>query len=171
VYFLTPFRIDALLLGGLAALWMRGPERAAMEKAAPYLLTFCTVAAGVLGVVWARRYGDQAIPGWAYTFGLSLIDLFAAALIVVALNPQGPVYRALNLAALRAVGRVSYGAYVFHDLVRGPCMQAAGLLDAAHRGLLSTVLGGAATGLLAWLSFRFLETPFLRLKERWTVRR
>jgi peptidoglycan/LPS O-acetylase OafA/YrhL len=28
----------------------------------------------------------------------------------------------------------------------------------------------ACTLLLSWLSFRFYESPFLNLKERWTVR-
>jgi peptidoglycan/LPS O-acetylase OafA/YrhL len=33
-----------------------------------------------------------------------------------------------------------------------------------------SVLGFCFTLLIAWLSFRFFESPFLDLKERWTVR-
>ena len=36
--------------------------------------------------------------------------------------------------------------------------------------MFAAVLALAGTCLLAWLSFRFLETPFLNLKERLTVR-
>jgi peptidoglycan/LPS O-acetylase OafA/YrhL len=32
------------------------------------------------------------------------------------------------------------------------------------------LIGFAGTCALAWLSFRFFETPFLNLKERWTHR-
>jgi peptidoglycan/LPS O-acetylase OafA/YrhL len=34
--------------------------------------------------------------------------------------------------------------------------------------ILVAVLGLATTFLLAWFSFRFFETPFLNLKERYT---
>jgi len=43
-------------------------------------------------------------------------------------------------------------------------------LVASHKGPTSTVLALCSTVLLAWLSFRFFESHFLNLKDRWTVR-
>jgi peptidoglycan/LPS O-acetylase OafA/YrhL len=41
----------------------------------------------------------------------------------------------------------------------------------AMRGLFTSIFGLAVTMLLAWPSFRFYESRFLELKERWTIRR
>jgi peptidoglycan/LPS O-acetylase OafA/YrhL len=71
--------------------------------------------------------------------------------------------------ALVYLGRISYGLYVFHVL---------GLLISDHVVSDSTAalwrysvrvgVALAATILLAAISFRWLETPFLSLKQRFT---
>jgi peptidoglycan/LPS O-acetylase OafA/YrhL len=76
-------------------------------------------------------------------------------------------FRLLNLRPLRWLGRISYGAYVFHDLFNLE------ILDfvqhrTGHYRLPSTALALAITLLLAWASFRWFEAPFIRLKDRLT---
>jgi peptidoglycan/LPS O-acetylase OafA/YrhL len=44
-------------------------------------------------------------------------------------------------------------------------------LVAAHIDAASVLIALPTTVLLAWLSYRLLESPFLNLKERWTVLR
>ena len=84
---------------------------------------------------------------------------------------------------LRWIGRLSYGAYVFHDIfheyvqavVRHLTHYAlkhnvdAGVKMVAHQSALVSGLALPLTFVLAWLSFHFFETPFLNLKNRWTV--
>ena len=41
---------------------------------------------------------------------------------------------------------------------------------AKNAEVLTLVLALACTLLISWLSFRFYERPFLKLKERWTLR-
>jgi peptidoglycan/LPS O-acetylase OafA/YrhL len=79
------------------------------------------------------------------------------------------------------LGKISYGLYVFHVLVID-CMRKslASLLGTANFGsggstaltavryLLVVAVGLAATILVAMASYRFLELPFLKLKERFT---
>lgn len=104
-------------------------------------------------------------PAWKFTWGLTVIDLFFAALILYALQPRTIIYRAFNLAPLRWLGRISYGLYVFHDI---PHDLYSNLLGPDASDLQVAAIALPCTILLAWLSFRFLESPFLNLKDRWT---
>jgi len=67
------------------------------------------------------------------------------------------------------LGKISYGLYVFHVLG----LKVGGSLVVRLRLPLVEVCAPVAslliTVLLAGLSYRFLETPFLRLKERFAV--
>ena len=85
--------------------------------------------------------------------------------------------RALTSAPLRACGRVSYGMYILHwpmVVISQPWLEAkhADLADkgAFGQSLLLALgviaLGIVVTYLAAEVSFRVLELPFLRLKER-----
>jgi peptidoglycan/LPS O-acetylase OafA/YrhL len=81
------------------------------------------------------------------------------------------------------MGRVSYGAYVLHDIPHPLYLKIANkfvfLLESGRHlnvvviekqaVLVGAVLALGSTLALAWLSFRFFESPFLNLKERWTI--
>jgi peptidoglycan/LPS O-acetylase OafA/YrhL len=86
----------------------------------------------------------------------------------------------LRLRPLRWLGRISYGAYVFHMLlyfadrpILSHFVREFGL-HGSQRELVTQrwlpLFALAFTILVAWLSFHFFESPFLNLKERWTVR-
>jgi peptidoglycan/LPS O-acetylase OafA/YrhL len=76
------------------------------------------------------------------------------------------------------LGRISYGLYLFHELVyflifhtwKTPLTR---LTEALHigawRGALGTVLAFCLTVLIAHLSYTLYERPFLRLKRRFTL--
>jgi peptidoglycan/LPS O-acetylase OafA/YrhL len=70
--------------------------------------------------------------------------------------------------ALTYLGRISYGLYVFHYLslqVCGSIAKSSGFHNTGFR-----FVGGAClTLILAMLSYRFLETPFLLLKKRFEL--
>jgi peptidoglycan/LPS O-acetylase OafA/YrhL len=168
LYRWTPFRIDALLLGGLIALVRRGPSPRALAVIAR--VGFVTLA-GVL-FLWlalhpAARHGGlgYVYPSWELTWGLGYIDLFAGCVLVMALDAGSIVFRLLSLRPLRWLGRISYGAYVFHDLLNIEILDLV-KRHTGHYRLPSTVLALAITLLLAWASFRWFETPFLRLRDR-----
>jgi peptidoglycan/LPS O-acetylase OafA/YrhL len=118
-------------------------------------------------------YFDYDYPAWKYTWGLSFINIYAGALIVCTLVPGSVAYRIFHISPLRWIGRISYGAYVFHDI---PHTSYADLtmnvgkhssLGAMHPMLFFLTVSLTCTLLLASLSYRFFESPFLRLKERW----
>lgn len=167
----TPLPFDALLLGALVALMRRGPWVARVLPVAR--IGFAVISAGF--VLWLALHpgarhitGAYPYPPWAYTWGPSFIDLFAACVIVMAIEHGSFTFRLFSLRPLRWLGRISYGAYVFHDILHN---QFAALAQhyTGHWRLPTAALAFASTLLLAWASFRWFEDPFIRLKDRWTV--
>ena len=169
----TPLRADALLLGGLIALGLRGPEGEWLLRwAKPLLLAFVAgfivfeftcVAMSPQHTVYQPDFQSPILP----TIGFSLIDLSAAFLLLALLEPKGWLFRFFSLRPLRALGKISYGFYVFHDLLHLAYADLAHSLT-HHRGAsinLTAMLALVGTTILSWLSFRFYETPFLKLKR------
>jgi len=187
LYRVTPFRLDALLFGGFLALALRGENKERYLRAARWifpigaLITISWLLFGSSGTLWHQPY---VYPGWKFTWGLSAIDLISGLLILESLQPGTLVYKVFNLQPLRWVGRISYGAYVLHDiphpiywsvcsmLVKHLAGRSAGSGDAVQTIItgLTGVVALPGTLVLAWLSYRWFESPFLNLKERWTAR-
>ena len=168
----TPLSCDALLFGGLLALALRGAAKDHIFKYAtwafpPYLL-LCLACAFLRQSQrhWILVY---PYPTWVETFGFTIVDILGALLLLNALQPGNWVYRLLALRPLRWAGRISYGAYIFHDIPHVFFSRMADHFPHHHRTIMS-LLALTFTYLAAWLSFRFLESPFLDLKERWTGR-
>jgi len=162
----TPLRIDALLIGAVLALVRRGPHaRAMLPVARAGFVGFSCVS--LLWLVLNPVAGFRHIPPqWGWTWGLTYIEVFSACLIVMALQARSFTFRIFNLRPLRWLGRISYGAYVFHDI---PHIM---YLRAARHYLVHWRLGTAAfalagTLLLSWASFRWYESRFIRLKTKW----
>jgi peptidoglycan/LPS O-acetylase OafA/YrhL len=188
LYRATPFQLDALLLGGLVALLWRGAAAEHLQARRALLVRaggiVATLAALTLVIYLARTVHpadlywrkDYAYPAWQLTWALTFVNLFSAAVILCCLHTSGWLVRVLSLRPLRWLGRISYGAYVFHDIFHGVFYDIAYALGPhshffyAHLEIGVALIGFAGTCGLAWLSFRFFETPFLNLKERWTHR-
>jgi peptidoglycan/LPS O-acetylase OafA/YrhL len=181
LYRTIPFQLDALLLGGLVALLLRGAYRHHLLRAGMWVAVLCTV----LAVVYLARtvhlrdpswMADYQYPAWRLTWGLSFVNVFTAAMILCCIRPGGWLVRALSLRPLRWLGRISYGAYVFHDILHLEFIYATAALARRssfvyrHGTYMLPLMAMAATLMIATLSFRFFESPFLDLKERWTVR-
>lgn len=102
--------------------------------------------------------------------GLPLLTVGLAAVLVLSLE-GGMVTRLVTLRLFRWLGGISYGLYIFHILILG--LVEAALARLLHTGsgtafqVLRLVFGLAISILLAELSFRYFETPFLRLKRRY----
>ena len=171
----TPAQADALLLGGLLALLWRGPARARLVTLARWAagLGTVTLAGYFLFVLHGWRLAPGHYPPWLFTGGLLFADGYAAAVMVCALQPGSLTYRLLHRRALRWLGRLTYGAYVFHDLLHGLYVHlvqhtVGRALAWPQQEALTAVIALAGTLLLASLSFRFVESPFLAMKDRWT---
>ena len=160
-----PVRGGALALGGALAVAARlYPEtqlRAwACGAAAISLATWLLIGA----VTGSFLLKDRS----SFLLSLPAVDLLAAALVALALQP-GRLRRGLGQPALAFLGRISYGFYVVHILLE-PCFDWLGALvthETAGFAYQAARLGMALplTTAVAWIGFHALEQPFLRLKR------
>lgn len=159
VFGLTFTRIDGLAAGGVLAV-LHGREALARWRN-PMLGGL--VAATALLLSLSLRYRGLNNP-WFLASKYSLLSAMYACLIGWLLCSAGsPVNRALRVAPLRFIGRISYGLYVFHPYVfaltirhlpgRSPWLQAG--------------TASALTLLVACLSWYGYERHFIKLKSRW----
>ena len=174
LYRSTPFRIDALLLGGLAALLMRGPERQYLNWFAPKLAIGC-VALLIAGLLLPQEilhrpvlFGTTSV--LMSSFGFSIIDLLTACIILISLDPNSSVFRLLAVKPLRRLGEISYGFYVFHDIPHVLYILIARWIVGKNylaEFALSVLIAFVCTLGMASLCYRYFELPFLRLKDRY----
>jgi peptidoglycan/LPS O-acetylase OafA/YrhL len=167
----TPLPCDALLIGALVALLRRGPWAGKLHSAAR--IGFIALTAWF--VLWlalhpaARHIAPPyPYPSGIFTWVLSLVDIFSACVLIMAIEYGSLAFHLFNLRPLRWLGRISYGAYVFHDILH---LQIVNLVQhhTGHWRLPTAILGFTSTVLLAWVSFRWFESPFIRMKDRWTL--
>jgi peptidoglycan/LPS O-acetylase OafA/YrhL len=176
-YRLTPFQLDSLLLGALLALLWRGSRRQQMLQFAQRVTspTLLLCAASYFWTMHRGGFYSFPYPTWRWTFGLTLTNVVSALLLICALRPGTWAYRLLSLSWMRSIGRITYGAYIFHDMYSGWVRSVFDALFPGYAHAHRTVSTGAIsiaslmlTIALAWLSFHFFESPFLNLKEKWT---
>jgi peptidoglycan/LPS O-acetylase OafA/YrhL len=162
-------RIDTLLMGAALALFLRGPITVSIRQArlASYLVVLAAPALLALCLHYERGHDFAGnLDPVVMTIGYSLIGLTAAGVILLALDPGSAVARALRITPLVALGRISYGMYILDDLPAPLFNSIAPGLIAHHVGFLILPASFLVITIAASLSFRYLESPFLRLKDR-----
>ena len=139
-------RGDALLVGCVAAM-----IRTKGSRLPPLSSWF---GLGVLGVVVATP-----VP---FGLALTLSALAAAPVVLAAANS----HRLFESRFLQTAGRLSYGLYLWNFPVSW--------LLFANNGVFAGMTGPVALAILlplswtlAWLSYQFIESPFLRLKSKY----
>jgi peptidoglycan/LPS O-acetylase OafA/YrhL len=159
-------RVDGIAAGALLAAALKGrlPRLPQLSRAALFL-------GGLLGLfLIAARFHlfTGPITTLAQTFGWPLVALFCAAIVLSALGADASGLGAvLRSAPLVYLGRISYGLYVFHQvglLVAERAFPEHAANAKAWAG--HFLVGLFVTLLLGALSYRFVEQPFLRLKQR-----
>jgi len=166
-----PARAGELALGGWLAITYRGPSWESLQRALPYAAILS--AATVFFVAWRDR-GFEFYGPLQLTLGLLAITIFLAAVLARSLKP-GILQRMFSADWLRWVGRISFGIYIFHALFLNLYTAITLRLVPVSRGMMFNgirwLIAAACTVALAWLSFNFMEQPFLRLKVRFAAHR
>jgi peptidoglycan/LPS O-acetylase OafA/YrhL len=178
----APAHFDAFSLGALLALFRpflasrlgvaRGLLGVAIGAAFAYAAVYLSINAAskgfggsalrciFSGIIWGQ--GRQI---WVY----SVVTGLAAALIALILSGEGWLRTLCRLPLLQPIGRISYGAYIYHLPVL--MLHHALFCSSAGEFSLSFSLGKFAfaylvTLLIAFLSFRYFEEPILKLRTR-----
>ena len=174
---LAMLQFDAMAIGGLAA-WLLYRREVPLEES----FFFSRLAQVVLFVpLVLRLIGHNGLMenSSVYAFfsrpvlvDLWTMSLFAWLLVNVSLNPKSLL--CLENRILNRLGDISYGIYMLHCLVISLLMVpfVDDLKDDTEFGmtLLIHVVIITVTILLALAYKRYLEDPFLRLKDRWVVK-
>jgi peptidoglycan/LPS O-acetylase OafA/YrhL len=166
---------DAFAIGGCVAIFreeLPGPRRA---KRWMWIMTAVVIVIGLInyftGASAAGSYWRTL--GWPhrgelhyqYVWAFGVITIWAATLIQACL--QGSAPSLLNFPPLVFLGRISYGAYLSHLPLLGIYIYFFRPINAfTLRGFIIFVIWFATVILVSWLSFRFIELPFLRIKNR-----
>jgi peptidoglycan/LPS O-acetylase OafA/YrhL len=159
LYYATDTRADALLVGCLVALLL-GWNLIPRERIFRWGLSV-VAAAGLVFVAYmagSASMGDQNL----YLGLFTIIETsIGAILIVLMLWPPAWALMVLRFPPLAWLWRISYGVYLWHWPIREilcPDIYSSPLWRVIATAILSVTV--------AALSFYFVETPFLRLKEK-----
>ena len=150
----TDARIDAMLIGALVAvLWTRRrtPIRGIDEAA--------WVALAVMA--WCA-YSFDGTEGASYQGGLSLFHVSSAIVVLAVVNGTWGAVRFFEWTPFRALGRYSYGIYLWHHFIFFAVSRNAPGLSGAERVIIALALSAIA----ATVSWTLVERPALRLKHR-----
>lgn len=156
-YYRFDVRFAGILIGCWLALWLRERDRGSAAAALPVSPVW-PMAALVLAFLFARWGSLEASLG-----AMPLTELAAAALILAAVRPAeqagAVLLRILSSQPLTALGRLSYGVYLWHFPIVLVTRETMPLLP-------SLLVCATASVALAWLSWNSVEA----LGRRWRAR-
>ncbi len=184
---LTIFHLDAFAIGGMVSLF---PVHQ-ISKPVKYLFLYCSGCFGLgcytvfilnqhhIFIGWDSlgfdhpffQYGQQTALLWTnirYAFTFSIVNLGAGLLLVASLQ-QNWLSAFLHRPLFKFIGQISFGLYVFHLPINAVLNYYFKRADFLGNRLSELILFGAylsLLSLLAWLSFKYYETYFLRLKNK-----
>lgn len=139
LYYGTDTRVAELMAGGALALLMAPSIGGETKKS--------FVVAGLFGALLSMYgWGTATVESIGlYNGGLAIYTLCSIAMILAAIQPGGPLRSALSFAPVRWLGRISYGAYVYHWPI--------------FLWVDNSIVGIALTLAVAELSYRTVEEP------------
>lgn len=162
-------RIDGIAVGALIALSLNGgvPRWALAVRAV--LAAACVVALLVIAYTFGLFELPVGLPQLA--LGWPLAALACGGLLLSVLGDAGPFTALLRSRPVVYLGRISYGLYVYHELILKAGAEIFPRYNSSVAQMAAYWLFGlAGTIPLAAASYRWLELPFLRLKrQRFTV--
>jgi peptidoglycan/LPS O-acetylase OafA/YrhL len=175
IYVLTPFRLDALALGGFLSVFARTPG--GLAKIEMVLRPTAIVAAIALVALYA--FG-RATPWGVEVFRPVRNELILALLTSILLGaltaaPGAPFSVVFGSGLMRFFGKYSYGLYVFHHFVSYWCSHHQSEFIVARwvgshtlAVALQATFGFAVSILVALASFHLFEKRALALKRFWS---
>jgi peptidoglycan/LPS O-acetylase OafA/YrhL len=158
-------RAAGLLFGCAAAIaYMRSNE--VQRKRAQVPILFVGMFSALVLLLFVT-FDFEGRPRTTYASPLLLVELAALGVILsVVISPDTPVARLLSKRLPVAIGRISYGLYLWHFPAYAVIRS---LLPNGPR-VLTVILDFSLAFALAAASFKVIEQPALRLKARWARR-
>jgi peptidoglycan/LPS O-acetylase OafA/YrhL len=159
----TLVRMDPIAMGILLALWLgeTRPRLSVSKRVSLFLL-------GAMTWIFVGQYAPIGVDGPVRVLyniiGRPAIALASMAILTAVIGSQG----VLHNRWLVYLGKISYGLYVIHEFALLVAVKAVGGHAGAYADAVITVCGLMIAVVLAAVSYRWLESPFLSLKSRFT---
>jgi peptidoglycan/LPS O-acetylase OafA/YrhL len=159
--------LDGLAAGSFVALLT---SRYSIRPRKKLLIAYPCMAAGIGTALVGFRHGWDVMSGSNVVFGFTSLAVAFSGLLLFLLDGESSVLgRIFSFRPVRYVGKISYGIYLLHDGIFS-------LLARLSRHSFLGAFGGSwifavplrigATICIAALSYRFFESPILRIKDR-----
>jgi peptidoglycan/LPS O-acetylase OafA/YrhL len=153
-------RLDPIALGILIALFgHKLPSFTRLQRAA---MLCCGVVTWIAVYAFTVTSPTLKFTTWQMAVGHPFTALASAAVLLAVLGAQ---HGFLRIGTLIYLGKISYGLYVLHEFAHF-CAIRIVPASTPHGVFGQSLVGLTLTILLAAASYRWLESPFLRLKER-----
>jgi peptidoglycan/LPS O-acetylase OafA/YrhL len=157
IYFSTQLHMDGLAWGATLA-WIAYRGHLPTSEIARRFLNIATYVA--LAVFLWLSLEERITNGQMYRWGFALIGLLTSLMIAnAAVNPTSLFTRVLEWKPVNYVGTISYGIYLWH-------LPFIAIPIPGYSAQFHSACAVTATLVASALSFRYWETPFLRLKHR-----
>lgn len=159
-------RADVLMAGALVACaTVAWPER--IDSAMRKLKSLVPIAIIFAAYVFYTTFADQR---WLYRWGLTATALSCTLIIFVAqFDNSGLLGRVLRNKVLIWFGKHSYGIYVYHLQIFWMFRHVLHFPESKMGLILATICKFTVVLVLSWASYRWIEAPILRLKDKWFV--
>jgi peptidoglycan/LPS O-acetylase OafA/YrhL len=164
-YVFLPCRMEGLALGALIAIRFRmGPWD--LPKRTLTVVTLTAIAVALLSAAWG---GYGVYSPFNRTVGYLISSIACACVVVWLVRFRGSrITACFRLPPVKHLANISYGAYLFHLTILAALVPISGALrmKGLSQGYLGVVSVFVLTLIFASLSWRFVESPLLRLKEK-----
>jgi len=164
---LMPCRMDALLLGVMAAMLLRDvqwKEKLLRNRDRLLALILFLFVGMIVFTVFAPTVDNTIMQ----SLGYSWTALFYTSVLLYAVTqPSSVLSRALRFSWLGKLGGLAYGIYLLHEVVLGMVFGVMGMEPSINNlsTLLATLLALLLTILLAHFSWRYFESPVINWRR------
>ena len=166
---LLPARMDALLLGVIAAVLFRQPQFREQVRKSQRSIWICVILLGAALLFFAMQgFGLGSV--LMSVIGFSVIAYFYLGVLILTLcSKNATLSRVLTFKPLRFLGQVSFFVYLFHYPVLGIVHHVLrGRTPSFADGILPTLLALGITLLAGWVSWHFLERHLVGMGHRFS---
>lgn len=132
-------------------------------------MSWIPLAAAATVALWLRPDPITPILDWVIWIGSEVFPLVPLVMLVGCSSSgfRSPFGRLLELSPITAVGRISYGLYLFHPIVLSLIVKAQSWIpvSVSEQGFGRLIVGSVATLALASISWSVFEKPLNNLKR------